>query len=91
MMDAIARLLTEPTNYAIVQLPDRKFPGVVFQGDSIHALLQQIRDALSSARKHGDDDLNMELEDAIALLSAAEERLKAVCAQEGIELPFPSG
>lgn len=29
-----AKLLSEPTNDAVVQLPGRAFPGVVFQGDS---------------------------------------------------------
>jgi hypothetical protein len=39
MMDRTAKLLTETSNYAVVQLPGRQYPGVVFQGDSIHALL----------------------------------------------------
>ena len=30
-MDATAKRLTDPTNYAVVQLPGRQFPGVVFQ------------------------------------------------------------
>ena len=37
-----AALLSEPTNYAVVQLPQRKSPGVVFQGDSLHALRQEL-------------------------------------------------
>jgi Family of unknown function (DUF6959) len=36
-----AELLTPPGNYAVVQLPGRKFPGVVFQGDSLAALCEQ--------------------------------------------------
>jgi hypothetical protein len=34
-----AKLLSEPKNYAIVQLPQRRFPGVVFQGDSLNILI----------------------------------------------------
>ena len=89
-MDAIAKLLTDPTNYAVVQLPDRKFPGVVFQGDSIHALKSQIQNALNAARKYADDDLNAELEDALALLSTVETKLRTICEREGIHLPFPA-
>lgn len=89
-MDTISRLLTEPSNYAVVQLPDRKYPGVVFQGDSLNALTQQVRDALRAASRHNDEDLNAELEEALALLQAAQDRLKTVCAQEGVELPFAS-
>ena len=44
-----ARLLTEARNYAVVQLPGRKFPGVVFQGDSLFALRESL-DRLAEER-----------------------------------------
>jgi hypothetical protein len=87
-MDTISRVLTEPSNYAVVQLPDRKYPGVVFQGDSLNALTHRLRGALRAASVHNDEALNAELEDALALLEAARDRLKTVCAREGVELPF---
>ena len=37
----VAELLTPPRNFAVVQLPGRKFPGVVFQGDSLSILREQ--------------------------------------------------
>lgn len=37
-----ATLLTGAHNYAVVQLPGRKFPGVVFQGDSLYALRESL-------------------------------------------------
>lgn len=89
-MDGIAKLLTDPTNYAVVQLPGRQFPGVVFQGDSIHALIAQLQWALDAAHKYGDDDLNANLADALELLSSAQNKLKSVCEQEGVALPWPS-
>jgi hypothetical protein len=36
-----AELLTPPHNFAVVQLPGRGFPGVVFQGDSLAGLCEQ--------------------------------------------------
>lgn len=86
-MDTIAKLLTDPTNYAVVQLPGRKYPGVVFQSDSLHALIVQMQNALTAAQKYSDDDLNAELEDALVLLSAAETKLKSVCDSEGVAMP----
>jgi predicted RNase H-like HicB family nuclease len=50
MMDGIAKLLTNAENYAVVQLPGRQFPGVVFQGDSIRTLISQLKGALDAAR-----------------------------------------
>jgi hypothetical protein len=90
MMDGIARLLTDPTNFAVVQLPGRAFPGVVFQGDSIHALIAQIQNALDAAKKHADDELNAELEDALELLSGIQNKLKSVCDREGLAMPWPA-
>jgi hypothetical protein len=90
MMDRTAKLLTESSNYAVVQLPGRQYPGVVFQGDSIHALLAQVKNALNAARKYADDELNAELEDAVELLAGVESKLKAVCEREGIAPPYPA-
>ncbi len=89
-MDAIEKLLTDPTNYAILQLPGRKYPSVVFQGDSLHALIAQMQYALAAARKYSDDALNVELEDVLDSLSAAETKLKLVCEAQGLELPWPA-
>jgi predicted RNase H-like HicB family nuclease len=89
MMDRTAKLLTEPSNYAVVQLPGRQYPGVVFQGDSIHALLAQLKNALDAARKYSDDELNAELEDAVELLVGIESKLKSLCEREGIPSPYP--
>ncbi|MEG3086754.1 DUF6959 family protein [Sphingomonas sp. PB4P5] len=36
------KLLSEPSNYAVVQLPGRPFPGVVFQADSLQALIADL-------------------------------------------------
>ncbi len=90
-MDSGVTLLTDPTNYAVVQLPGRNFPGVVFQGDSIHALVAQLKDAIGIAEKHSDDDLNAELSDLLELFAGVENKLKSVCAREGIALPYPNG
>jgi len=89
-MDATAKLLTDAANYAVVQLPGRQFPGVVFQGDSIHALVAQMTAALAAARKYADEELTAELEDALETLSGVEVKLRTVCEREGIAMPWPA-
>jgi len=37
-----AELLSPATNFAVVQLPERKFPGVVFQGDTLSGLVNEL-------------------------------------------------
>jgi hypothetical protein len=42
-------LLTGQHNFAVVRLPQRRFPGVIFQGDSLSVLvadLEDLRDGL---------------------------------------------
>lgn len=48
--ESVPRLLTSASNYAVVQLPGRNFPGVVFQGDSLHALLSAVGAVTESLR-----------------------------------------
>ncbi|WP_430426199.1 DUF6959 family protein [Phenylobacterium sp.] len=38
-------MLSEATNFAVVQLPGRAYPGVVFQGDSLASLIGDIAEA----------------------------------------------
>ena len=35
--------LTDQGNYAVIRLPERKFPGVVVQGDSLSILISNLR------------------------------------------------
>ncbi len=36
------KLLTLPTNFAVVQLPERSFPGVVVQGDTLNSIVESL-------------------------------------------------
>jgi hypothetical protein len=47
--EPVAQLMTPPHNYAVVQLPNRKHPGVVFQGDSLSILCERLATAEEAA------------------------------------------
>lgn len=82
-----AELLSPPTNYAVVQLPRRAFPGVVFQGDSLHSLIGDLREAASSADP---DNRDFGLNDVIERLEAILKNYEAVLVMKGIPLPYNS-
>lgn len=84
-----AQLLLEPTNYAVVQLPGRRFPGVVFQGDSLNILVEELGDLLSLAKKHLDGGLMTGLEMLEKRLRGVSSHYEAVCRARGISLPYP--
>ena len=80
-------LLTEPKNYAVVQLPDRNYPGVVFQGDSLFVLMSDL------AEIEGDlDGVNEELRESlgeiVGSLRAILSDYESVCERNGLDLPY---
>lgn len=87
-MTQFAELLSEPTNYAIVQLPARNFPGVVFQGDSLFALTQQINEILELAAANDREELMYSLELLKKHTDEVLKRFELVCAQQNIQLPY---
>jgi hypothetical protein len=83
-----AELLSAPTNYAVVQLPGRKFPGVVFQGDSLHNLLRRVTELRELTEKHADDEVAASLAELSDSLSEVVQHYEDVCANRGIPLPY---
>ncbi len=79
----VAKLLTSSTNYAVVQLPDRKFPGVVIPGDSLHNLIGLIETAQNT-------DLDREglMLEALQILRSAQSRYEKTCIEHGITPPY---
>jgi len=83
-----ANLLSLPVNFAVVQLPERKYPGVVVQGDTLHSMLQQIKQMENLLKSRGLDDLADELQDVKEQLSEALRHLEKICLEQGIPLPY---
>jgi hypothetical protein len=75
-----AELLTPPHNYAVVQLPDRRFPGIVFQGDSLASLCERLARAV--------DGRITELESVKADLDDVLRSYMSTLQERSIELPF---
>lgn len=80
-----ARLLTPPTNYAVVQLPDRAFPGIVFQGDSLASLIGELEEAIAEP----DPDVQaIAFAEIMNQLRTVRSRYEAVLKEAGIRLPY---
>lgn len=83
-MDEV-KLLSRPTNYAVVHLPGRAFPGVVFQGDSLNIL---IKDLERVAMETDAAEREAKLADVIQRLREAQGHHETVLKREGISLPY---
>ena len=85
---ADAKLLSEPTNGAVVHLPGRAFPGVVIQGDTLDTLIAELREVSSEGSVAERDRL---LADVIDRLEGLQVRYESVLEREGMALPYSRG
>jgi hypothetical protein len=81
-------LLSPPVNFAVVQLSERKFPGVVVQGDTLRSLKQQVEQMSEMLDSRRLDDLAGEIEDVKEQLSQALVFFEQVCRERNIGLPY---
>ena len=81
----VADLLSEPTNYAVVQIPGRAFPGVVFQGDSLAILISDIETA---ATESDPQERQAGLADVLERLRNVQTHYETVLHGRGIRLPY---
>ncbi|MBN8888571.1 MAG: hypothetical protein J0I77_22855 [Rudaea sp.] len=83
-----ADLLSPPVNYAVVQLPERNYPGVVVQGDTLRSLQKQV-ELMERLLDTGQlEDLAGEIEDLKEQLFGALTYFERICSERGITLPY---
>ena len=81
-------LFSPSANYAVVQLPDRKFPGVVVQGDSLNELVRDISAMAELLSANRLEDLRDEIDYMRDKLTEVLGHYEQVCVARGIELPY---
>ena len=87
-MTADVTLLTPPYNFAVVQLPERKYPGVVFQGDTLHSMTTQISEMQKLLEEHDLTNLSEEIRLLLDDLLKIQKSYERACSDQGIELPY---
>ena len=78
----------ETPNAAVVRMPNRRFPGVVVQGDSLRILLEQAREIQKRVAGNTDEELAGETDNLVSKLAAWSSHYEAVLARHGIGLPY---
>ena len=78
------RLLSPPSNFAVVHLPGRHFPGVVIQGDSLNNLIGVLESAIAETDPQEREDC---LAEVLGQLRAARSRYEDVLQEVGLTLP----
>lgn len=81
-------LLSRPVNYAVVQLPERKFPGVVVQGDTLNSLVKRLERMSGLLAAEEIEELTAEIESMREELFGAITHYESICAARRIALPY---
>lgn len=81
-------LLTDQGNNAVIQLPDRQFPGVLVQGDTLHAALGLVSEALEALEGGDSPEAQNVLRDLAAQLDQIRQRYERALKERGIPLPY---
>lgn len=81
-------VISEATNASVVRLPQRRFPGIVIQGDSLAVLVATTERAASALRCKNMDEALDELRELTELLGAYQREYENALAAEGLELPY---
>jgi hypothetical protein len=81
-------VFSEVSNYAIVRMPGRNYPGCVIQGDSLNILLNTAKRAHELALSTGIEDLIDETEDLAENLSGRLDYYEAILKEHGLDLPY---
>ena len=79
---------SEKTNAAVMRHPDRKFPGVLIQGDSLHSLCVGLDALCSNVRSQTKPETYQEANQLRNSMWAYLNHYKTVLEEHGIPLPF---
>lgn len=80
--------ITAQQNYAVIQLPERAFPGVVVQGDSLANLIADLRRGIELLRDGQQDAGLDEISDVLEILEAAQHGYESALAAHSIPRPY---
>jgi len=88
MEDNTAKILSHYSNSGIVQMPGRKFPGIVMQGDSLFNLHGSLVTALADAKRRRDEDTFYDLFSFAQILEGQLLQYEQVLKEIGMENPY---
>ena len=81
-------LLGDAINAPVIQLPERRFPGILIQGDSLARLTSAARRCKQAAAAGTIADTVRELEELVQDLSQFQREYEKALTSNGIDLPY---
>lgn len=88
MADDVAKILSHVPNSGIVQMPGRRFPGIVMQGDSLSIAFDHVAFCLANAKTRRDEEVYFELLMFAETLQAQLMHYEETLSKLGMSLPY---
>ena len=88
MHTATVEIFSDMPNRAVIRHPGRKFPGILVQGDSLHALCRQADESCAVAKSQLTPEAYYELNELRNTLWAYLNHYKVVLGEHQMPLPF---
>ena len=82
------KLYDHVPNSGIVHMPNRRFPAVAIQGDSLSIMLSDATSFMRKAKEHDDEDMFYMARDLAERLKCHLERYENVLNKEGFDKPY---
>jgi hypothetical protein len=81
-------ILDSTANVAVVRLPERSFPGLVMQGDSLATLVADLRHIDADLADGSIARAHFDLREVLARMESLRLHYEAVLDEHGIQLPY---
>ena len=80
--------LTEQHNFAVIKLPSRQYPGVVFQGDSLAILVHDLLDVREALERSATEVAIEGLADVVERLQEVKSSYERALSAHDIKKPY---
>jgi len=82
--------LSDASNYAVIRLPERRFPALLIQGDSLKVMADLAREIQQMVKSAPDDELRAAAEELWEQLSSRVAHYEQTLSKEQLPLPYSS-
>jgi hypothetical protein len=81
-------IYSDATNAAVLRHPDRRFPGLLIQGDTLHSLYAAVEGIRSKTMSRMDPDTRQEMDYLRGSMRNLLSHYESVLREHGLPLPF---
>ena len=87
-MNSTAKIISISGNVAVIQMPERKFPALVVQGDTLHSIFHDLETVKANLKSEENISAFEDIDDLVARFADFISFYENSLLKEGIALPY---